>query len=248
VPDHAAATAPDSLRDLARGRITLTRIVAQAFVRHPSRTLAWIGCGGAACAIFANILLLQPEQHSAPLFFGTPRIHPAPIAADVPLPQARPTGVEREADAQRKSDLLREIQVELARRGFFKGEPDGVAGPRAVAAIREFQSSAGLAATGEASEALLAALLTGGGARPRDPIAQLLKPPSNGLDRPSTIAAAQRALTRLGYGALKEDGQFGPGTRIALDRFAKDRKLPPYAENPSRVMRELAQASGIAIE
>jgi peptidoglycan hydrolase-like protein with peptidoglycan-binding domain len=62
------------------------------------------------------------------------------------------------------------------------------------------------------------------------------------------VVAVQRALTRLGYGPLKDDGHFGPGTRAALDRFERDRKLPARGDNPTRVLRELAQASGIALD
>lgn len=235
------------MRDLARGRTSVSRIIGRALRRDPLRGAAWLAVGGAAFAVFANILLLQPEQHRSPMFVGAPRIHAQPLATEVPLPQARPQGGERDPDAARGSDLLREIQGELSRRGLFQGEPDGAPGPRTTKAIRDWQGQAGLPITGEPSEALLAALLTGGG-KPRDQIAHLLKAPADRLERPATVATVQRALTRLGYGPLKDDGQFGPGTRAALDRFERDRKLPSRSDNPARVLRELAQASGMAID
>jgi len=61
-----------------------------------------------------------------------------------------------------------------------------------------------------------------------------------------SVAAVQRALNRLGYGPMKADGIFGSGTKLALERFERDRKLPVTGEMSPRVMKELAAASGIA--
>ncbi len=188
------------------------------------------------------------------MFVGTPQMHATPVPADVPLPPTR--AGERDAEEARRVELLRDIQVELQRRGLLQGEADGAPGPRTAKAIRDAQGQLGLPANGEPSEALLAALLTGPSstgavpspARPRDQIANLLKASPDRFERPATVAAVQRALSRLGYGPLKDDGQFGPGTRAALDRFERDRKLPSRVENPNRVLRELSQASGIAID
>jgi peptidoglycan hydrolase-like protein with peptidoglycan-binding domain len=239
---------PDPMRRLAAGRVTLTRLAAQALLRHPLRGLGWLALGGTGVAVFGNILLLQPERHRAPMFVGNPQIHAAPLAAAVPLPPQRPSAIEIEAEATGRIELMRDIQAELARRGLLQGEGGGVAGPRTARAIREFQTQAGLPLTGEPSEALLAALLTGAVQKPRDPIAGLLRTPPDRLERPATVAAVQRALAKLGYGPLKDDGQLGPGTRAALDRFERDRKLPSRAENPARVLRELSLASGMAID
>jgi peptidoglycan hydrolase-like protein with peptidoglycan-binding domain len=246
---HPLHAAPESMRQLARGDITLTRLAFRALWRDPLRSLGWLAAGGGAFAVFANILLMQPEQHRAPLFVGNPQIHAAPLAADVPLPIPRPgAAAPVDPEAQRRTELLRDIQAELSRRGLLQGEADGAAGPRTTKAIRDFQAQAGLPVTGEPSDALLASLLTSAPPKPRDQIAALLKAPPDRLERPATVAAVQRALTKLGYGPLKDDGQFGPGTRAALDRFERDRKLPSRADNPGRVLRELAQASGMAID
>lgn len=242
---HAA---PESMRQLARGDTTLTRLALRALWRDPLRGFAWLAVGGGAFAVFANILLMQPEQHRAPLFVGNPQIHAVPQAAEVPLPLPRPGAAAVDAEAQRRTELLRDIQAELSRRGLLQGESDGAPGPRTTKAIRDFQTQAGLPVSGEPSDALLAALLTSTPPKPRDQIAAILKAPPDRLERPATVAAVQRALTKLGYGPLKDDGQFGPGTRAALDRFEKDRKLPGRGDNPNRVLRELAQASGVAID
>ena len=63
-----------------------------------------------------------------------------------------------------------------------------------------------------------------------------------------SVAAVQRALNRLGYGPVKADGIFGSGTKLALERFERDRKLPVTGDMSPRVLKELAAASGIAFD
>lgn len=60
-----------------------------------------------------------------------------------------------------------------------------------------------------------------------------------------TVARAQRALVKLGYGPLKSDGVPGPATRAAIERFERDRKLPVKGEAGGRTLRELAARSGL---
>jgi peptidoglycan hydrolase-like protein with peptidoglycan-binding domain len=69
--------------------------------------------------------------------------------------------------------------------------------------------------------------------------------------RPDTqrpVAAAQRALVKLGYGPIQVDGLFGQETRQALERFERDRRLAPTGELAPRTVRELSAASGIRVE
>ncbi|MHB2169875.1 peptidoglycan-binding domain-containing protein, partial [Alsobacter sp. R-9] len=83
----------------------------------------------------------------------------------------------------------------------------------------------------------------------RDPIADMLKggaAPAAEPDR--SVLAAQRALNKLSYGPIKPDGLMGAGTRQAIERFERDRKLPVTGQPAGRTARELASASGIAIE
>jgi hypothetical protein len=95
----------------------------------------------------------------------------------------------------------------------------------------------------------------------RDPIADLIRgsettgsafPPARPLDsRPEAqpqVAAAQRALMKLGYGPLKTDGIFGQGTRQAIERFERDRRLAPTGELGSRTVRELSAQSGLRVD
>ena len=98
-------------------------------------------------------------------------------------------------------------------------------------------------------------------ARPsRDAIADLLRGaettgsatparPADGRAEPQRhVASAQRALLKLGYGPLKTDGIFGQGTRQAIERFERDRRLTPTGELGTRTVRELSALSGIRVE
>ena len=55
-------------------------------------------------------------------------------------------------------DLAVEVQTELARRGYYNGPIDGVIGPGSQMAIREFQTAAGLSATGQIDDNLVSTL------------------------------------------------------------------------------------------
>lgn len=240
------ARAAGPARKLARGETTVTRLLAARVIRAPGRALALILGAGLSFAILGN-MLTQPERHRAPIFAGNPVEHAAPVPVTTPPPPVRPAGLEREQEAARRAQLLRDLQTELGRRGFFIGEPDATAQQRTVQAIRDFQAAAGQPVTGQPTEALLAEVMTSK-LRAKDQILSLIRSSAGPLERPDTVAALQRALTRIGYGPLKDDGQFGTGTRAALDRFERDRKLPPRGDNPARVLRELSQASGLAID
>ena len=60
------------------------------------------------------------------------------------------------------------------------------------------------------------------------------------------VTRAQRALAKLGYGALKADGMMGPGTKAAIERFERDRKIPVTGEAAGRTLRELAARAGLS--
>lgn len=246
-PDDRIGAPKHQMRRLARGETTATGLLLRASARQPKRAaiiaLATIVSG----MVIGNLVLFQPEQHRAPMFVGNPVVHDTPKASAALPPPARPVQFEREAPAARNGELLRDIQRELIRRGFLRGEPDPTAIAATARAIRDFQTEAGLPVNGLATEQLLQTL-TASNVRVKDQIVGLLKGTGDRFERPETVAAMQRALNRLNYGPLKDDGQFGPATRAALERFEKDRKLPSRTDAPQRVLRELAQASGVAID
>ncbi|RVU12599.1 peptidoglycan-binding domain-containing protein, partial [Methylobacterium oryzihabitans] len=71
------------------------------------------------------------------------------------------------------------------------------------------------------------------------------KPGSAATGPDKDVAFAQRALVKLGYGPLAVDGVIGPGTRAALDRFERDRRLTGVSRG---TLRELAARSGLTRE
>ena len=76
---------------------------------------------------------------------------------------ARPAAPRPAAAVVPGDPALARVQEALGARGYRVGAPDGLPGPRTVAAVQSFQESRGEAATGVLTEAQLAALL--GGAR-----------------------------------------------------------------------------------
>lgn len=87
------------------------------------------------------------------------------------------------------------------------------------------------------------------GAKARDPIAELIRSEETTAsvtpkpERP--VLQAQRALAKLGYGPIKADGVLGTGTRAAIEKFERDRKLPVRGEPAGRTLRELVARAGL---
>jgi peptidoglycan hydrolase-like protein with peptidoglycan-binding domain len=232
---------------LARGKTSVSVMLVRRLMRNPMRSLGAIFVSTVGLMIFGNIMLMQPERHRAPMFVGNPLIHATPQLTQITLPQARPGSVSKEIENVRKFELTKELQIELANRGYFTGDPDPSATTKTTQAIRDFQAAAKLPVDGQVSEATLASIITSN-LRAKNQISAVLNATSERLERPETVVAIQRSLTKLNYGNLRDDGHMGTGTRAALDKFIKDRKLPPLVEAQTRVLRELSVAAGIAID
>jgi peptidoglycan hydrolase-like protein with peptidoglycan-binding domain len=58
------------------------------------------------------------------------------------------------------------------------------------------------------------------------------------------VLAVQRALSDFGYGQLKPTGVFDSETRLAIQHFERDHKLPITGEISDRVTHELANLTG----
>ncbi|MDE1568495.1 peptidoglycan-binding domain-containing protein [Aquabacter sediminis] len=164
------------------------------------------------------------------------------VPAGVPVPPAS-------VPAKTPVPLIADIQRELARRGFYDGPADGLTGPRTDAAIRAFEQAARLKVTGEPSDALLAQIR-------RSPVAASaaaqdatgsVRPPAD-VPGSNRILAVQKTLAKLGYGPIKMDGKPGTETRLAIQRFERDRNLPASGEITDRLVRELSAVSGMPIE
>jgi hypothetical protein len=62
------------------------------------------------------------------------------------------------------------------------------------------------------------------------------------------VLAVQRALSDFGYGQIKPTGLFDMETKLAIERFERERKLPITGDISERVVRELAARTGRPLE
>ena len=199
--------------------------------------------------VLINAVALQNERHPAPFFAVAPVTSALPAVPPLPpLRGAVANAAPSEAEIARQTALNKDLQAELARHGFYIGAIDGKPGSRFEIAIREYEKAASLPVTGLASEKLLTHVSASKIAM-KDQLLLLIKDAGNtGPDRMRTLEAVQRALVKLGYGPLKIDGSFGSTTKIAIEKFERDRKLTVRGEPSGRLLKELSAASGIAIE
>ena len=204
-----------------------------------NRLIAGLGCLFAG-AIVVNAVVLQNEKHPSPLFrtvakaneaFPVPPVRPdvaarntvapAPVQTTAAKPTStdKPKAPEKAAAAESSDALVAEIQRELGKRGYFKGDATGKVGPTTTQAIRDFQFAQRMAVDGKPSEPLLndiqASKVT-----MKDELVDLLKRTAGTEDKTvKTVSDVQKALNKVGYGPLSEDGQLGPSTKQALAKF-----------------------------
>ena len=230
---------------------SLRGMLSRALGGNPVDAIGIFAAGMAAIAILINALYMQPGPHPAPIF----TIKPRPVADPVVTPvRARPgdpiNAMLGDGAARPRTAVITDIQRELARRGMFEGAPDGMLGPKTDAAIRDFLQLSGLKVSGEPSEELLRTIAGSPVRRPagtapaapaRDPIAELIAPSAR-------VLAVQRALSDYGYGPLKANGQYGPDTVKAIEKFERERKLPVTGQISPRLLRELAALTGRPLE
>ncbi|MBN8532675.1 MAG: peptidoglycan-binding protein [Rhizobiales bacterium] len=164
----------------------------------------------------------------------------------VPAPAPQQVTLRGTVQPDATEALLTEIQRELAKRGYFKGEPDGKPGPRTTQAIRDFQFAQRVAVDGKPSEPLLRDIQATKTTM-KDELLDLVR--NAGADGPPqrTVRDIQKALNKAGYGPLKEDGQWGPTTRQALTRFEQDNRLPMKGEPKGQNIKTLASVTGVQI-
>jgi len=248
VPERAIAVDPRDFENEG-----LRGLLRRALGRKPIDAIGLFVLVIAAGAILINALYRQPGPHPAPIFSIKPRpVASEPVGGVVPaMPRARPESLappKPEATGRPRAEIITDIQRELSRRGLYDGPVDGMVGPKTDAAIRDFETSAKLKVTGEASEDVLRAILRAplkteaAAPRPRaDPIAELIAPPQR-------VVAVQRALNDYGYGPLKMTGHFGAETVSAIQKFERDRKLPVTGQISPRLLRELAALTGRPLE
>jgi peptidoglycan hydrolase-like protein with peptidoglycan-binding domain len=104
-----------------------------------------------AALIVSNALGNQPARHPAPLFETRPFADATPVASR--LVPTETLGVQATVSAS----LVRDVQMALKDRGFYRGAVDGVMGPVTADAIRAFEKATNLPETGLPTESLLQA-------------------------------------------------------------------------------------------
>lgn len=209
-------------------------VAQQSFPVPPARPDA----PGVRAAAFDS----KPAASSRPAVMEKARITPPNT---VPVAPAAATSAVALA-TETSEAMLVEIQRELSKRGYYKGEPDGKPGKATTQAIRDFQFAQRLPVDGKPSDALRKDIASAK-ATMKDELLELVKRSSQDEPPQRTILDIQRALNKAGYGPLSEDGQMGPTTKTALTRFEQDRKLPARGEPKGQVLRVLASASGVPI-
>ena len=203
---------------------------ARIVLTHPREVLAGLILLAASTAITVNALGLQRGPHPAPLFSHM-RVAPP---AQAPIPPARPVQSQAQPQVQPQPAPVPAAPTAAPRPAKTSASP-------IAELVRTSEVPVRPAASAEAKPS-------------RDAIGDLIRtgeagtrPPAN-VGEPGRVAAAQRALIKLNYGPLKADGVMGAGTRQALERFEKDRRLPVTGELAARTVRDLAAQSGIGIE
>lgn len=196
---------------------------------HPILSLG-AGISMAVMAVVAaNALWFQPAPHPAPMFETR-----TPIAAREVEGPARAMKIDvaaRKAPrvSRTERDLMRAVQTELAKRGYYKDKIDGVAGSRTRAAISAFEQDRNLPTTGKPTVSLLTAILS----TPSESVVVPV-PTHRSPARPDAIETAaleqavpprvvvdiQRGLKN--YNNLEDlavDGKMGRKTRHAIESF-----------------------------
>ncbi|MDX3928845.1 MAG: peptidoglycan-binding domain-containing protein [Shinella sp.] len=274
---RSAARAPRKPGIVLRGVVALARLAG----RHPT---VLGGCTAFAVIfsfVAANALWYQPGQHPSPILKTRNALNSLGFSATRPKPQDVTTFViEREGEAggeggSAASPLVADIQRELARQGFYAGDPDGLPGDGTIAAIRAFQEKRGLPVTGEPDDEVLTALISSGPAvtdvlpaerpfeearRPQpastgeDPVAAAIRAAEADPGTTSAVRKAapsemvmkiQKGLSNIAYTDVTVDGVAGERTRTAIRHFEKHYRLPPTGEPNEMVLKKLKEIGAL---
>ncbi len=218
----------------------------QIAVTQKRTLIALSGLFSVSLLIVLNAVYWQSGRHPAPI--GAVKVHKPPAPGAAP---ARDTGTARRPSGQAagpfaalprtaQTALIRRIQEELGKAGFYNGRIDGLYGPQTRAAIRGYQQSAGIAASGVPSAELpgqirFSRLLNAG--------------QSTGSTKPKidkSVVLVQTGLAELGYSPGPVDGIMGRETRAAIRRFEKERGMKVSGAVSARLIHELRKVTGIS--
>jgi peptidoglycan hydrolase-like protein with peptidoglycan-binding domain len=223
-------------------------LLALLMPRRTTDALALAFAVAAAVAVLVNALAFQTRspglksavQSPPPVAQPEATIKRTTAPALAPTPPRRP-----ETTALRpRAEIVQDIQRELAQRGYYDGAVDGFYGPRTGQAMKEFTEAQGVKPAAEPTETLLAQIRV---APAKSEITASI-PPVNPASAATRVLAVQRTLAKLGYGPVRLNALLDRDTKAAIERFERDRDLPPSGEVSERLVRELAAYTGAPIE
>jgi peptidoglycan hydrolase-like protein with peptidoglycan-binding domain len=151
-------------------------------------------------------------------------------ATATPLPDA--------AGATASTALVRNVQRELAQRGYGPLHSDGMLHTPTRAAIMAFEYDHGMPLTGEASDALLARILMGVANGAETPGARNVQSPA----AEQVARGVQQSLASLGYAVARVDGSVGGETAKAIREFEVDHGLVPTGRISAGLVLRLTEA------
>lgn len=141
---------PRRRRPAAAGTLPLR--LAQSAAENPVMAGGLFVALLTASLIVSNALGNQPSRHPAPLFETRPFTDTVgPVASRLVPTEALGS------QAPASTSLVRDLQMALKDRGFYRGAVDGVMGPVTADAIRAFEKATNLLETGLPTEGLLQA-------------------------------------------------------------------------------------------
>jgi peptidoglycan hydrolase-like protein with peptidoglycan-binding domain len=172
----------------------------------------------------------------------------APAPGPAPAPAPAPSAAAEEPQPQpawpkAAVDQVKAVQQALVDQHRLRGKADGAAGPATRAAIREFEKSAGLPETGQASREVYLALVKAKAQRdppaPPAPEPDAAAWPAKGADQ---IRAIQQLLVELKLLNAEPTGTVGPLTKRAIRDYQRKSGLKETGE-PSQVLFDSLKAA-----
>lgn len=199
-------------------------------LRRPGEVLGSLVALGAVTAVAMNALGYQGGPHPAPIFPTLGGTQSRPTAEK---PHAAKTSeAVKTSETTRTADIAKVAEAPVRKIEAPRPEPEH----KAVAEAEPVRPSPSRPAVAPP-------------AAKRDVIAEIIKAGETTASvtpkSDAAVAQAQRALVKLGYGPLTADGILGPGTRSAIAKFERDRKLPVKGVAAGRTLRELAASAGL---
>ena len=209
--------------------------------------------------VATNALYYQPNAHRG-AFFETRSLagYKAPALAEKHSRLGVADGGREDTfrivqdDAPQADPVVRDIQSALQDMAMYDGTVDGIAGPRTLAAIRDFQKRAGMEPNGKVGEPLLDAIRTASVPAPKLKMAAQPKPaPSEKSSKQENAIQAddlqrvQAALKKHGHGEVDADGIYGSKTSDAIKAFQTSHKMKVTGAADAALLRAMAKAGWI---